>query len=98
MSADKHEVNPVPDSTGGLPQKQRGFLFYPSFREEYDCLVKLGEQDKAYLYLEALMIYGMEQRIITDDTLITMAMIPAMRVIDADKAKREKKQSKDKKN
>lgn len=97
MAVDKQEVMPIPESTEGFSKEWGGFLFYPSFREEYDCLVKLGYQDKANLYLEALMVYGTEKRIITDDTLVTMALIPAMRVIDAKKAEWEKKQSKNKK-
>jgi len=88
------EVNPIPDSIEGSPKKRNGFLFLSSYRDEYDCLVKLGHQDKAYLYLEALMVYGTEKRIITDDTLVTMALIPAMRVIDA--AERKKAQGKKK--
>ena len=64
-----------------------GFVFLPSFRESYDCLVNAGENETATLLLKAIVSYGTESAIITNDPRIEIVMTSIRRTIDKQRIK-----------
>lgn len=70
------------ENTGNRVEYE-GFLFLPSYRESYDCLIKGGEPELAALLLQAIVAYGTEGKIITDDPRVEIVMASIRRTIDA---------------
>ena len=69
-----------------------GFVFLPSYRESYDCLVNAGEYELANLFLQAIVAYGTEGEIITRDNRIEIVMASIRRTIDAGRKNYKDKQ------
>lgn len=67
------------------PEKKSydGFLFLPSYRESFDCLIKAGEHELAALLLQAIVAYGTEGEVITDDPRVEIVMVSIRRSIDS---------------
>lgn len=74
-----------------------GFLFLPSFRESYDCLVRAGEIETANLLLRAIVSYGTENVIITDNPHVEVVMTSIRRTIDNQRKKYKSKKDATKK-
>lgn len=87
-------VNPIDEAnTSNQPMYKEycGFLFLPSYRESYDCLVNAGEKEAANLLLRAIVSYGSEGAIITDDPRVEVVMTSIRRTIDNQRKKYKEK-------
>ena len=74
--------------------EREGFLFLPSYLESYECFQATGNEELAYLFLKAIIAYGVEQKRITDEPIIRAAMASIERTMDASRKKREQKKQK----
>lgn len=70
--------------------EREGFLFLPSYLESYECF-KAADEKLAYLFLDSLIAYGVEQKRITDNPNIRAVMASIERTMDASRKKREQK-------
>ncbi len=73
---------------------REGFLFLPSYLESYECFKATGDKELAYLFLDAVIAYGVEQKRITDNPNIRAVMASIERTMDASRKKREKARQK----
>lgn len=78
--------------TNEEPERE-GFLFLPSYLESYEYF-KAIDMELAYLFLEAVIAYGIEQKRITDNPSIMAVMASIERTMNASRKKREQKRQK----
>lgn len=74
------------------PKKYNGFMFLPSYRSAYDCLIREGEPELATLLLQAIVYYGTEEKIITQHPRIELAMTTIRPVMDKGRNEHKAKQ------